>query len=136
MDLRGRTGRRLTERLSPERTRRPTLLERRTVRRLSWATLVRLNVWLEAAGRAATAAWVLFLATIVLGIDWQGVAEDTLNAGRPVRAALFLVVLVPTSVFLLARALLIAARWRVHRELWRRDVERLEAAGAGTPRGH
>jgi hypothetical protein len=34
---------------------------------------------------------------------------------------------VPTLVFLAARSMLGFARWRIQRELWRRDVARLSA---------
>ena len=49
--LRSRVSAALAARLSPERTRRATLLERMTVRRLSWDHVVRLNRWLQAIGR-------------------------------------------------------------------------------------
>jgi len=44
----------LADRLSPEGTRRPTAFERLTVRRLEWDELVRLNRYLELAGKIAT----------------------------------------------------------------------------------
>ena len=119
------------QRLSPERTRRPTLAERLTVRRLPWDTIVRLNAWLELAGRIATALWVASLVSLSVGIDWQSLVEDAINSGRPVKRVLLLAIVLATVTFLLARSLLIAARWRLQRELWRRDVERLE--GQETP---
>src|SRR3712207_8925044 len=70
------------QRLSPERTRRPTLAERLTVRRLPWDTIVRLNAWLELAGRIATALWVASLVSLSVGIDWQSLVEDAINSGR------------------------------------------------------
>jgi len=114
------------QRLSPERTRRPTLAERLTVRRLPWDAIVRLNAWLELAGRIATALWIASLVSLGVGIDWQSLVEDAINSGRRVERALLLAVVLATVTFLLARSLLIAGRWRLQRELWRRDVERLE----------
>ncbi len=111
--------------VSPERTRRATLIERLTVQRLPWATVVRLNRYLEVAGRIATAIWVGFVATLVFGVDWKTVVEDAVNSGRPLRNALLLAVVLPTAAFLLARSMIGFARWRLQRELWRRDVDRL-----------
>ena len=116
----------LAERVSPERTRRPTLLERLTVRRLSWDMVVRCNRYLELLGKLATGIWVGFLISLVLGFDWKEVVTDALNSGRPVEGALALAVLLPTLLFLVARSAIGFARWRLQRELWRRDVERLE----------
>ena len=39
------------------------------------------------------------------------------------RAAIVLAVVVPTLAFVAVRSLLGFARWRLQRELWRRDVE-------------
>jgi hypothetical protein len=117
----------LSARLSPERTRRATLFEQLTVQRLNWDHIVRLHRYAELFGRLATAVWVCFIASIVLGFDWKGTVNDTLNGGDPIEGALFLAVLLPTVVFLAARSMLGFARWRLQRELWRRDVERLEA---------
>ena len=125
--LRNRIGTVLVARLSPERTRRPTLLERLTVRRLSWDLIVRCNRYLEVLGKIATAIWIGFLASLLLGFDWRAVVTDAINSGRPVEGALVLAVLLPTLMFLAARSLIGFARWRLQRELWRRDVERLEA---------
>jgi hypothetical protein len=36
------------------------------------------------------------------------------------------VIILPTLAFLVARSAIGFARWRLQRELWRRDVERLE----------
>lgn len=121
----------LERRLSPERTREPTLLERWTVRRLSWDHVVRLHRYLEVAARLATAVWVVFIATVFLGVDWRETVEELTNDGRPVRAAVALAVVVPTLLFVAARSLIGFARWRLQRELWRRDVERLGEAAAG-----
>jgi len=117
----------LAERVSPERTRRPTLLERSTVRRLSWDLVVRCNRNLELLGTLATGIWVGFLVSLVVGFDWKEVVTDALNSGRPVEGALALAVLLPTLLFLVARSAIGFTRWRLQRELWRRDVERLEA---------
>jgi len=115
----------LATRLSPERTRRATLLERLTVRRLSWDRVVQLNRWLAFTGKVATAIWVGFIASIVLGFDWEDTVRHVLSSGTPIQHAFVLALLVPTVVFLAARSLLGFWRWRLQRELWRRDVERL-----------
>ncbi len=40
-------------------------------------------------------------------------------------ATIVLVIIVPTLLFVAARSAIGFARWRLQRELWRRDVERL-----------
>jgi hypothetical protein len=115
----------LAERLSPERTRRATLFERLTVRRVGWEQLVRLNRYLEFVGKLATVLWLAFLVMAVLGVDLRDAVEDTVNSGKPVEAALVVAVAAATFVFVAVRSLIGFARWRIQRELWRRDVERL-----------
>lgn len=117
---------RIAERLSPERTRRATLLERLTVERLSWSWVVRIHRWLELLGKLATTVWVLFVASVVLGVRWKDVVEDAINSGRPVAGAVTLAIVVPTLLFVAARSAIGFARWRLQRELWRRDVARME----------
>jgi hypothetical protein len=117
----------LAARLSPERTRRATLLERLTVRRLSWDRIVLANRYLELLGKVATSVWVAFIASVVLGFDWRDAVQGALNSGRPIESALALAILLPTLIFLAARSMIGFARWRLQRELWRRDVERLGA---------
>jgi hypothetical protein len=117
------------ERLSPERTRAPTLFERLTVGRLGWDTITRLNRWLELLGRIATVVWAGLIASIVLGLDVQQLVEDAINSGRAVREAVVVAILIPTAAFFLAHSLIGFLRWRLQRELWRRDVARLERAG-------
>lgn len=124
--------------VSPEWTRRATWTERMTVSRLSWAWLVRINRWLEVLGRVATLAYVVFAATLVFGVDWKSVVEQLLNSGKPVRGAIALAIVLPTLLFVALRSLTGYGRWRVQRELWRRDVARLHAveaerAGGGGP---
>jgi hypothetical protein len=126
-ELRARIQAALAARLSPERTRRATLVERLTVQRLSWDWVVRLHRFLEFFGKLATAVWAAFVASLVIGFDWKGVVEDAINSGRPIEGAFALAILLPTLVFLAARSMLGFARWRLQRELWRRDVERLAA---------
>ena len=120
------------ERLSPERTRHATLLERQTVGRLDWQTIERLNRWLELLGRIATIVWAAFVAVIVLGFDVKDTVADVVNGGDPVRAAIFLAILAPTIIFFLAHSAIGYMRWRLQRELWRRDVQRL--TGEDRPR--
>jgi hypothetical protein len=116
----------IAERLSPERTRRPTLLKRTTVCRLPWEWVVRVHRWLELSGKLATAIWILFVASVVLGVNWKHVVERAINSGRPVAGALTVVIVVPTLLFVAAHSAIGFARWRLQRELWRRDVARLE----------
>jgi hypothetical protein len=113
----------LAERLTPEHTRRATLFERLTVRRLGWDALVRLNRYLEVVGRLATCVWIAFLGTVVLGVDWRETVEDTVNSGKPVKAAIALALILPTLLFVAVRSMVGFMRWRLQRELWRRDVE-------------
>ena len=122
-DLRRRIGSALAARVSPERTRAPTL----TVRRLSWDWVVRLNRWLSLVGKLATAIWCAFIASVVLGFNWQDAVRSAFNSGRPIERAFALALIVPTLVFLVARSAIGFARWRLQRELWRRDVERLSS---------
>ena len=116
----------ITERLSPERTRRATLLERMTVGRLRWEVVVRVHRWLELLGKLATVVWVAFVISVLLGVNWKHVVEHAINSGRPVAGALTVAVVVPTLLFVAARSAIGFARWRLQRELWRRDVTRLE----------
>jgi hypothetical protein len=126
VQLRARLEAAVSARLSPERTRRATLFERLTVQRLGWDQLVRLHRYIELLGKLATVVWVGFIASLVLGFDWKGTVNDTLNSGDPIAGALLLAIAVPTLVFVAARSMLGFARWRLQRELWRRDVARLE----------
>ena len=125
--LRAKLSAALAERLSPERIRRATLIERLTVRRLPWVWVERLNRDLAIAGKVATAVWVAFVGSAVLGVDWKEVVEHAVNSGKPVKGAVALALLIPTLIFLVARSALGFARWRLQRELWRRDVERLSS---------
>jgi hypothetical protein len=115
----------LAARLSPDRTRRATLFERFTVQRLGWDHVGRLNRYLELVGKLSTAVWIAFVASFVVGLDWKNLVEDAVNSGRPLENAIILALALPTFVFLAARSLVGFARWRLQRELWRRDVERL-----------
>jgi hypothetical protein len=118
------------QRLSPDRTRRATWFERQTVGRLEWDTIARLNRWLELLGRIATFVWVAMIATIILGVDLKDQVEDVLNSGRPLRYVALFTLLVPTIAFFLLHSVIGFLRWRLQRELWRRDVARHRDAGA------
>ena len=122
--LRARLGAAFATHLSPEHTRRATLFERLTVQRLSWGVLVRIHRYLELVGKLATGIWCGFIASVLLGVDWKPVVQDAFNSGTPIKEALVLAILLPTLIFLLARSAIGFLRWRVQRELWRRDVER------------
>jgi hypothetical protein len=127
--IRRRIAAAIAARVSPERTRRATMFERLTVQRLPWDTVVRLNRYLEVTGKLATAIWVAFIGSVVLGVEWKDVVEGAVNSGRPLENALLFAVGLPTAVFLLARSMIGFARWRLQRELWRRDVDRFGGAG-------
>jgi hypothetical protein len=134
--IRQRLAAALAARVSPERTRRATLFERLTVQRLSWDSAVRLNRYLELTGKVATGIWVAFICSVVVGVEWRDVVEAAVNSGEPLENALLLAVGLPTAVFLGARSMIGFARWRLQRELWRRDVQRLSGAartGDATP---
>jgi hypothetical protein len=116
------------QRLSPERTRRATLFERLTVGRLDWETVARLNRWLELLGRIATVVWVGLIATIVLGVDVKDWVEEVINSGEPLQDVVIVALILPTLAFFLLHSTIGFLRWRLQRELWRRDVERLQSA--------
>jgi hypothetical protein len=86
---------------------------------------VRAHRWLEFLGRLALVVYVAFLGTLVFGVDWKGVAEDAINSGKPVKGAIVLMIVLWTLVFVAVRSVLGYARWRIQRELWRRDVARV-----------
>jgi hypothetical protein len=123
--LRDRVAAAIAARVSPERTRRATLFERLTVQRLSWDAVVRLNRYLEVTGKLATGVWVVFVGSLIIGWDWRDALETAINSGQPLENALLLAIVLPTLVFLAARSVIGFARWRLQRELWRRDVQRL-----------
>ena len=117
----------VSHKLSPEGTRRATLFERMTVRRLPWDWLVRLNAWLAALGKVATCIYCLVIGALVFGVDLGPLLRSALTSGRPIEHVFVLSIVLPTLVFLLARSLLGFGRWKLQRELWRRDVERLSS---------
>ena len=129
--LRHRVQAAILARVSPEHTRRATTFERLTVGRLSWDLVVRCNRYLELVGKVATGIWVAFLVSFVVGFNWKETVEDALNSGRPIRGAVVLAVFLPTLLFLAAHSVIGFLRWRLQRELWRRDVERLGARDTG-----
>jgi hypothetical protein len=126
--LRAGIGSVFAERLSPERTREPTLFERLTVGRLDWNTVARLNRWLELLGRIATVVWAGLVASILLGVDVRQLVEDAVNSGDPLRDVVLIAVILPTLAFFVLHSIIGFLRWRLQRELWRRDVERLRAS--------
>lgn len=134
-ELRRRIEGALAARLSPEGTRAATLTERLTVCRLTWVWVVRLNRYLALTGKLATGIWVAFIVSLVLGIKWEDVVRDVFNSGDAVDGALLLAIVLPTGIFLLARSSIGYLRWRLQRELWRRDVERLSELSRSDPDG-
>lgn len=128
--VRARIGREISK-LSPERTRGATWFEAKTVARIPWEWLVRANRLLEIVGRIATAAYALFIATLVFGANWKDLVQSAINSGEPVKGAVFLAVVIPTLIFVALHSLTGWGRWKVQRELWRRDVERLGALDPG-----
>ena len=114
-------------RLSPEHTREATISERLTVSKLSWGLIVRLNRYLEFFGKITTVLYAGFVVTVVFGVDWKQVVEGTFNSGAPVKGAVTLVVVLSTLIFVALHSLIGYGRWKLQRELWRRDVARLSA---------
>lgn len=112
----------LAERLTVEYTRRPTLTERYTVSKLSWEWCVRINRWLEFFGKLTTGIYFAFVATVLFGVDWKSLVESTFNSGAPVKGAIVLAVVLPTLLFVALHSMIGWGRWRLQRELWRRDV--------------
>ena len=121
------------KRLSPERTRRATWFERLTVGRLSWDAITRLNRWLELLGRIATVVWAGLIASIVLGVDVKDLVQEAVNSGQPLQDVVIIAVIVPTLAFFVLHSVIGFLRWRLQRELWRRDVARLEGGPALRP---
>jgi len=115
----------ISARLSPEHTRAATLSERLTVSKLSWEWIVRLNRYLEFFGKVTTVVYVGFVASVIFGVDWKDVVAHTFNSGAPVKGAVTLAFVLPTLLFVALHSLIGYGRWRLQRELWRRDVERL-----------
>jgi hypothetical protein len=87
---------------------------------------VRVHRWLELAGKLATVVWIVFVGSVVLGVNWKHVVEQAINSGRPVAGALTVAIVVPILLFVAARSAIGFARWRLLRELWRHDVAGLE----------
>jgi hypothetical protein len=114
------------QRLSPERTRRASWFERQTVGRLEFDTIARLNRWLELLGRIATVVWAILITLIVLGLNVRDTVEGLINSGRPLRDVVVVALIVPTLGFFILHSFVGFLRWRLQRELWRRDVARLE----------
>ena len=79
--IRARVAAAIATRLSPERTRRATLLERFTVQRRSWNSVVRPNRYLELAGTVATVIWLGFIASVVVGVQWRDVVRRLRDTG-------------------------------------------------------
>lgn len=123
--LRSRIEATIAARVSPERTRRATLTERLTVSLMPWRRLVQINRALEILGKIATTVWVATIAGIVFGLDPRDAVSHVFNAGRPVEGLIAAAIVIPTVIFLLLRSGVGYCRWRVQRELWRRDVRRL-----------
>jgi hypothetical protein len=116
--------------ISPERTRSASWVERMTVQRLTWSQIVHLNRILEVLGRLTTAIYCVFLFTLLLGVDWRHGVQETFNAGEPVNGVIALVVVLPTLIFVALHSITGYGRWRLQRELWRRDVQSM-AQGMG-----
>ena len=109
------------------------LAERLTVSRLRWETIVRLNRYLEFFGRLTTLFYVAFALTVVFGVDWRDFVRETLNSGEPIRGALILVLVLPTLAFVAAHSFFGWGRWRLQRELWRREVAALSGERTDSP---
>ena len=114
-------------RLSVDHTRAATMSERLTVSKLSWDLVIRLNRYLEFFGKITTVIYAAFVVTLVFGVDWKQVVEATFNSGAPVKGAVTLVLVLVTLLFVALHSLIGYGRWKLQRELWRRDVARLSA---------
>jgi hypothetical protein len=120
--LRTQAGALVARWVSPERTRRATLLERLTVQRLHWDRLVQLNQVLEVVGKVATVVWIAFVATVLLGVDLKDTLQEAVNSGNPVEAALVLIIVLATFAFVAVHSFIGFIRWRIQREFWRREL--------------
>ncbi len=101
------------------------MTERLTVSLMPWHRLVLVNRVLEIIGKIATFVWFTTIAAIILGFDMRDAVSGAFNSGRPIEGIFALSILIPTVIFLLIRSAVGYCRWRVQRELWRRDVKRL-----------
>ncbi len=101
------------------------MTERLSVSLMPWQRLVLVNRVLEVVGKIATFVWCCTIASIILGFDVRDAVSGALNSGRPVEGIFAIAILIPTLMFLLLRSGIGYCRWRVQRELWRRDVKRL-----------
>lgn len=110
-----------------DHTRAATMSERLTVSKLSWDLVIRLNRYLEFFGKITTVIYAAFVVTLVFGVDWKQVVEATFNSGAPVKGAVTLVLVLVTLLFVALHSLIGYGRWKLQRELWRRDVARLSA---------
>ena len=66
----------------------------------------------------------------MLGVNLKDEVESVLNSGRPLRYVAILALILPTVAFFLLHSVVGFLRWRLQRELWRRDVARLQAHSA------
>ena len=98
--------------------------------RLSWNSVVRLNRYLEFFGKITTVIYAAFIATVVFGVDWRSLVTSTFNDGRPVKGAIVLAIVLPTLIFVALHSILGYGRWRLQRELWRRDVAQMSGGAA------
>jgi hypothetical protein len=115
----------LTRKLTPEGTRKATTFERLTVGRLSWDRLVAVNRALRLLGWLTYGLLYGFMACALVGLNLKAEAESALNSGRPREGALAIAILVPALLLIALRSSIGFLRWRVQRELWRRDVAEL-----------
>jgi hypothetical protein len=108
-------------------------LERLTVQRLSWDQIVRLHRYVELLGKLATAVWggVRRVAGPRPGLEAG--RDGLVELGQAERGRVRVGDPPAPLVFLAARSMLGFARWRLQRELWRRDVERLTSARGREP---
>ena len=120
------------KRLSPERTRRATWFERLTVGRLSWDAITRLNRWLELLGRIAGGLRRADRERRAR-VDVKDLVQEAVNSGQPLQDVVIIAVIVPTLAFFVLHSVIGFLRWRLQRELWRRDVARLEGGPALRP---
>lgn len=112
-------------RFTPEGTRAASLVERVALGRLSARAVARLNAALEMIGELATWLLIGIFAAALFGLDWRGKIESSFNQGEPIQHAVTIGILLSVLSLVALRSVIGAFRWRIQRELWRRDAAAL-----------
>jgi hypothetical protein len=115
----------VTSKLTPEGTRKATTFERLTVGRLSWEHLVSVNRALRLIGWLTYGLLYGLIASAIVGLNLRQQVKSVLNSGNELEGAVVLAILIPALGLIVLRSAIGFLRWRVQRELWRRDVAEL-----------